>query len=274
MKCLLRNKENLAAKGVAVPGPGRYRKLLRDTFNAMKTGSADGGAPDVLLDAILDVAKADRVLLSNANFFGAPRAAMRHGILYPMAPRRMKNLCDLFPDAEIELFMALRNPASFLPHAFQQSPRADTAHFMDGVDPRMVRWSDSLLRIRQAVPQVPITVWCNEDAPLIWSRIVRDMADLSSGDVIIGAYDLLSDIITPDSFDRFSAYMAGRPDLTEPQIQRIVAAFMEKFAQDGVVEEELDMPGWTDDLVADMSRTYDEDIDRIAQMPGVRLITP
>lgn len=274
MKCLLRNKDSCAAAGVAVPGPGRYRKLLRDTFNAMKSGSADEGAPDVLLDAILDVAKADRVLLSNANFFGAPRAAMRHGILYPMAPRRMKNLCALFPDAEIELYLALRNPASFLAHAFQQSPRADTAHFMDGVDPRVVRWSDTLLRIRQAVPQVPVTIWCNEDAPLIWSEIIRDMAGLSPDAEITGAYDLLSDIITSDGFDRFSAYMAGRPDLTELQIRRIVAAFMDKFAQEGVVEEELDMPGWTEDLVEDMSQTYDEDIDRIAQMPGIRLIAP
>lgn len=29
MKCLLRNKDNFSKKGVAVPGPGKYRRLIK-----------------------------------------------------------------------------------------------------------------------------------------------------------------------------------------------------------------------------------------------------
>jgi hypothetical protein len=29
MKCLLRNKDSFSKKGVAVPGPGKYRRLIK-----------------------------------------------------------------------------------------------------------------------------------------------------------------------------------------------------------------------------------------------------
>ena len=29
MKCLLRNKNSFSKKGVAVPGPGKYRRLIK-----------------------------------------------------------------------------------------------------------------------------------------------------------------------------------------------------------------------------------------------------
>ena len=40
------------------------------------------------------------------------------------------------------------------------------------------------------------------------------------------------------------------------------------------LEEEIDLPGWTPDMVDEITEIYELDVDRIAQMPGVRLITP
>jgi hypothetical protein len=274
MKCLLRNKDIFAERGVAVPGPGRYRPLLRDTLNAMREGRVSDAAHDVLMDAILDVAQADRVLLSNAHFFGAPRIALRHGTLYPLAPERMRHLQVLFPDARIELFIALRNPASLLPHLFAHSPREDTPRFMDGVDPRLVLWSETLSKIREAAPDVPLTVWCNEDAPFVWSEVIRRMAALEADAPVIGAFDLLSDIITPDGFRRFEEYITTHDGLTEIEVRRVIAAFLEKFAIAEAVEEELDMPDWTQELVTSMTAIYDEDVARIEAMPDVTLILP
>ena len=74
MKCLLRNKEDFAKRGIAVPGPGRYRKLLREMFTALQDSPPRAEARDVLMDPFLDDQTADRVLLSHANIFGAPRA--------------------------------------------------------------------------------------------------------------------------------------------------------------------------------------------------------
>ena len=49
MKCLLRNKASFSKKGVAVPGPGKYRRLIKQTLEALKTAPGAEGARDVLL---------------------------------------------------------------------------------------------------------------------------------------------------------------------------------------------------------------------------------
>lgn len=274
MKCLLRNKEALQARGVSVPGPGRYRKLLRRALGAMADGTLADIAQEVLVDAILDGENPDRVLLSNAHFFGAPRAALRKGLLYPNAPIRLQHLMQLFPDHKLELFMAIRNPATFLPLCFEKSPRETMADFMDGVDPRALRWTDTFLRIREAVPQVPITVWCNEDAPLVWAQVVREISGLEHGDHVIGSFDLLADIMSREGMARFVSYLKGKPEMTEIQLRRVMVAFLDKFAIDDAIEEEIDLPGWTEALVSELTGIYDEDVLEVARIPGVELISP
>lgn len=83
MKYLLRNKDSFSQKGIAVPRPGKYRPLLKQTPYALRAAPAADGARDVLLDAIMDEEDVGRLLLSNAHFFGASRAAVRGGILHP-----------------------------------------------------------------------------------------------------------------------------------------------------------------------------------------------
>ena len=97
MKCLLRNKEGFAKRGIAVPGPGKYRRLLNQTFAALQKAPPSADARDVLLDAFLDDQSADRVILSHANIFGAPRACLRDGQFYIMAADRVSTLAQLFP---------------------------------------------------------------------------------------------------------------------------------------------------------------------------------
>ena len=274
MKCLLRNKSDFATRGIAVPGPGKYRKLLKDTFDALKDASPSPEAREVLLDAMLDDEKADRLILSNTHFFGAPRAAVRRGILYPMAPTRIANMRQLFPNDPLEMFLAIRNPASFLPAVFSQSPKEEFEEFLGGVDPHDIRWSDTLTLIREAAPDVQITVWCNEDTPLIWAQIIRDLAGLEPGEKIIGGFSLLSEIMSHEGMKRFRAYLKEHPDMNETQKRQIISAFLDKFALEDELEEELDLPGWTDQLVEEMTEIYDDDVIRIQDIPGVKMIMP
>jgi len=87
MKCLLRNKYSFSKKGVAVPGPGKYRRLIKQTLEVLKTAPTAEGARDILLDAIMDEEDAGRLILRNAYFFGAPRAVVRRGILHLFCSR-------------------------------------------------------------------------------------------------------------------------------------------------------------------------------------------
>ncbi len=213
-------------------------------------------------------------MLSHENFFGLSRFALSGGVLYPRAPHRLAGLARLFPEDRKTVCIGLRNPATFLPALFATSKQDDFLTFLDGTDPEMLRWSDLIERLRAAQPEIAITVWCNEDTPLIWGTIIREMAGLEEGTRITGAFDLLSDIMSDEGMRRFRSYLREHPDMTEPQKRRVIVAFLDKFAIEDAVEEELDMPGWDDDYVDMLTARYEEDVARIDAMPDVRLITP
>lgn len=274
IKCLLKNKDMLSPRGVSVPGPSRYRPLLKDAFQALQTGTPAPDSRDVLLDAILDDEVADRLILSNTHFFGSQRHALDQGLIYPHAADRLINLKQLFNFDQLEMFMAIRNPATYLPAVLENAPARRVHEVLSAVDPRDLRWSSTIERIRESVPDLPLTIWCNEDLPLIWGQVIREMAGLEISETIGGAFDFLSELMSQEGMLRFESYIRQHPDMNEMQLRRVMAAFLDKFAKDDALEEELDLPGWTDALVDELSDAYDEDVFRIQRIPGVNFITP
>jgi hypothetical protein len=274
MRCLLRNKEDFSQRGVAVPGPGKYRTLLKEALAAMQDAPAAPDAREVLLDAILDDELADRMILSHMYLFGAPRACVRNGMIYEDAPNQISRIASLFPHDEIELFMAVRNPATFLPALFANSPQIDMDAFLRGADPFDILWSDTIGAIRAAAPDITITAWCFEDMPMLWAQIIREMAGLEHGDKITGGFDLLSEIMSKEGMQRFRTYLKSHPNMTEIQKRRVMAAFLDKFAIEDQIEEELDAPGWTEETIEAMSDIYEDDMHVLARIPGVTFITP
>ena len=274
IKCMLKNVEAFGALGIAVPGPSRYRRLLRDTLQAMGDSDLSDDARSVLLDAMLDGDMPERMILSNDNFFGVPKLSVGKGVFYPGAEQKLMRLRQLFAPDRIELCLGLRDPATFVPAAFALAPDTDLAGFLDGTDPRDLRWSELLSRLQTAAHDVALTVWCNEDTPLIWAHLIREIAGLEANTKIIGGFDLLSEIMSPNGMSRFRAYLKTHPVMTEIQKRRVIAAFLDKYSLDEVIEEEVDLPGWTDDLIDQLTEIYEEDVFAIQQMPGVTLITP
>lgn len=276
LKCLLRNASDWRHEGIAIPGPSKYRQSLSLLANNLANKTPGPDAREIVLDTILaeDPDQIERLLLSHENFFAVPKLLFGGGLIYRKAEMRMRMLCDLFQGDQIEMFMGLRNPATFLPAVYAQTPHDDFATFMNGVDPAHVLWSDLLRRLRAEVPEVPITVWCNEDTPLIWGEILREMAGIELTRKIIGAFDVFSDIITQEGMKRFRAFLKENPNVNEIQKRRVMTAFLGKYAIEDAIEEELDLNGWDDDYVDMLTEIYEEDIFTISRMPGVQLITP
>ena len=274
LKSLLRNKEEFSKRGVAVPGPGKYRSLLKDCFAALEAGTPASDSRDVLWDAILDEEEADRVVLSNPHFFGSQRAALQDDILYPEAVKRMQFLQQLFPYDQIEIFMGLRNPAGFLPALLKKASPRRLRQVKKQTDPHQLRWSDLMTRLRQELPEISITTWCYEDMPLIWGQVLRDMAGIEPNEPLLGDLDLLTTIMSKEGSARLRDYLQTHDSMSEMQKRRVYAAFLDKFAMDDAIEEELDLSGWTDELVEDLTEIYDEDIFALQRIPGVTLIAP
>ena len=274
IKSILRNAGVLSGRGTHVPGPNSYRGLLRDTLNAMTKAPPAPDAGDVLLEVILDGVKADRVVLSDANFFRTAGTAIQRGVLYPAAPERMAHMARLFPDATLEIFLGLRNPATLIPILHEKSIHPDAERFWDGHTPQDVRWLDTVSDIREAVPDVPMTIWCSEDLPLIWSEVVREICGMDPQEKIIGGFDLLSAIMSKEGMERLRSYLHNHAEMTEVQKRRVISAFLDKFALDEEIEQELDMEGWDDALVEEITELYDEDVVAIGRLPGVTVLSP
>ncbi|WP_422050174.1 hypothetical protein [Shimia sp.] len=271
---LNQNKALLADHGIALPPPSTYRRQIRDTLGEMRKSVMATDFKGAVMSGMIGDTKPDRLILSNDNFFGVPRRAIRNNMLFPAAPERLRTMSSLFYGEDIEIFISIRNPATFVPALVKASPKHSIEEVTDNCDPLQLRWSDLILNVREAVPHMPVTIWCNEDTPLIWEEILREMAGLDPNTPIEGGTSLLQNIMSEEGMARLNTFLEEHPGLTEIQKRRVYAAFLDKFALEDEIEEELDLPGWTEAMVDAMSDAYDEDVFRIERIPGVTLIHP
>ncbi|SFL39511.1 hypothetical protein [Shimia haliotis] len=273
VKSLVKNAGQLAEHGVIVPEPRTYRRQIRDIMDNVDVYPIVPEHRASLLRGMIGDRLPDRVVLSNSNFFGVPRGAVRDNRMYPNAVERLRDFAKIFDQEDIEVFISIRDPATFLP-ALVKGSTEPLEVVTGGSAPTALRWSELIMRVRQALPDVPVTVWCNEDTPLIWEEVLREFAGFDPGMPINGGSDLLRTIMSTEGFKRYNSYLAQHPDMTEMQKRRVIAVFLDKFAIEDEVEEELDLPGWNEDFMNAMSDIYDEDVFMIERIPGVTLITP
>ncbi|WP_212523875.1 hypothetical protein [Actibacterium sp. MT2.3-13A] len=274
LKCLLKNRGTLAQQGIVVPSPGRYRKPLREALRGLNGNPASAEMQEMLLDAVMDEDHAARLVFSQETFLAAPARALDMNLFYHEAGEKTAALARLFPQAGCEFHIGIRNPATFIPALFARSGESDFAGFVAGIDPLSLCWSEMVARIRNATPGATLTVWCNEDTPLIWTEVLRALADHDPLTELEGSDDFLASIMSPQGLARMQDYLAGHPPLNELQRRRVVAAFLDKYALEEEIEIELDLPGWTEELVEEMTEAYEEDLFEIERMEGVRFITP
>ena len=272
LRCLLKNRASLAAEGIHVPGPTRYRNLLRDTAVALKGKTASAETQAMILEQIMEQDHADRLILSWDNFLSYPPWALR-GSLYPNAGERIRAFTRIFPEIEAEFHLSIRNPATFLPELFKRQKGKTYDEFMDGVEPLRLRWSTMIAQVRALNPNVPLTIWCDEDTPLIWPDVLQTVSGHSNAVVLDGADALLASIVSAEGMLRMTAYLAENPPISPDIRIGIVAAFLDKFADPSKIEVDVEMPGWTEALVAEMTEIYDADAAQIAQLPGLTFLT-
>lgn len=84
----------------------------------------------------------------------------------------------------------------------------------------------------------------------------------------------MGQITARDGMRRLREYMEVHPPQNEIQRRRILSAFLDKFGLDAKIEEELDLPGWSQELVDELSASYNDDMLELKRIPGVTLLTP
>ncbi|MFN3844676.1 MAG: hypothetical protein ACK4RZ_02500 [Paracoccaceae bacterium] len=272
VRCLLKNRQVLADQGIVVPGPARYRALLRDTAITLKGQPANRDTQALVLEQIMEADRADRLILSWDNFLSFPQWVLKDR-LYPAAAERIRAFTQIFPEIEAEFHLAIRNPATFLPDLFAKQRDKTYEQFMAGAQPQDLYWSEVIEDMLTNNPDVPFTVWCDEDTPLIWPEVLQAVSGHAEGTILTDRDDLLGSIMSPEGIVRMKTYMDGHPPQSIVQRRRIVSAFLDKFALPDRVEMELDLPGWTDDTIASLTASYYRDVARIRALPGVTFLS-
>ncbi len=277
LRVLLRNRALLMEQGIAVPEPDRYPDLLRAAAAVFAGRAVDAAGAERLLDGLLPDSDSDdamRLVLSFEGFLAFPRDAVTPTQLYPGAGGRVRGLATLFPQDGVEFHLAIRNPATFLPALSARRRAKGQDPLPDGFDAGALRWSELLARIRAACPQAAVTVWCDEDTPLIWHSVLRAVAGYDEGLELAHALDLASGLMSEPGAREMAGWFSRNTPRTDAARRAAIADFLGRFALPEKLEVEVDLPGWTGDTVAELSRAYEADCATIARMEGVTFLSP
>ncbi|MCC0078692.1 MAG: hypothetical protein H6899_01790 [Rhodobacter sp.] len=274
VRCLMRNRPALLAQGIAIPGPGQYRQQLRKLAFALRDQETNADTQDEILDSMIEEDEVRRVVFSSEAFLSLPKWVVSANRLYHAAEDRIGMLRHLFPEARVELFLAIRNPATFLPALCADKTSGGVEQVLKDTDPLALRWSQTLARITEAHPDLPLTVWCDEDTPLLWPEVLRAVSGHAPDSVMDGWLAWYWDLVTPTGHAAMRRWFDNNPPSDDIARRKMLAALLARFVKPEVVETEDLLPGWTEDTLEALTAVYEEDLDLIASIPGVRLLEP
>ncbi|MGJ8624079.1 MAG: hypothetical protein ACSHW1_15070 [Yoonia sp.] len=271
LKSILRNVDALLQQGIAVPGPGKYRALIRQTIQGLEGQRPAPDTREILLDAILEDDQAKRLVLTNDNFIAVPKRAFDNATFYPQAEAKIAGLCRLFPEDELSFFLSIRHPASFLQDMALRSEVPNLGSYLGAFSPLDVQWSALVYRMKRIAPHCAFYVWCTEDSPLIWEDLIRLQSGIADDTPIIGKFDVLSRIISKAGQEKLKALPSDADRIARHEA---LAQIMEENILPDKADEAIHLPELTPAMIAEMSDIYEEDIEALSNMAGVEMILP
>lgn len=273
-RTLARSRGIIEPDGIMLPHPDHFRPVIQSTLRSLAGAPAPAHVQEMVLDAIIAHDHPKRIVFSYPSFIGSPKLAIGENRFYPVATERTTRLRALFPQSEVQFFIGLCNPATFLPAIFARLGAEDFGAFLAQTDIEMLMWSELVERLQRAHPDCRLVVWANEDTPLIWPELIRSIAGVGPDYPLRGLHKFLFSLLSREGRLRLKAYMAAHPPDSIAKRRRVEAAFLERFALAEAVEEEIDHPAWTPERVALLTERYEEDLYRIERMEGVELMLP
>lgn len=274
VRSLLRSRGALLNHAVAVPPPRHYRTLLRETLSILGGATATAKMQSLLLDTLVDADAITRLVLFHENLVCIPQRAISEEGLYPMIGRRLAIIGRLFPDHEVSFQLALCNPATLVPMLALQAGPSGYETVMAGANVLRLRWLTTIRDIVQANPGIDLSLWCNEDTPLIWPEVLRGLAGVGPEVALDGDNDLLIALLTPEGWDWLQTALTEIIPTDASARRELVSQALDAHGLGENMQFDINLPGWTDDIVAQVTEAYIRDCAEIAAMPGVRFVQP
>lgn len=272
VRTLLRNREGLLKHGTEIPAPNRYYGLFGSAMTALDGGEATQDMQEILLDSLIDHEDVKRLVLSQRMFLGVPQRVISKVGLYPYGPRRVRGLSNLFPDSVVEFHLCVVHPATQVAQLVMRN-KGDYSTIMNGADPRQIRWAPAVRAMLEAAPDREFVIWAQEDLPFTWPEVLRRMAGIGPDVPLIGEDAVLADLLKPEILHDLQANMDATPDLTIRARRNLVEQALAAGGTEAAMESEVPLPGWSQDLIDELSEIYAEDLDELAAISGVEFIS-
>ncbi|WP_282602168.1 hypothetical protein [Paracoccus sp. PARArs4] len=274
LRTLQENQPQLRHARTEVVVPERHKDIFDEALQSLAGGNSTPEMEQIMLDAMLEAEDPQRVIMSTATFMGAfGRVVGREG-LYPQIGRRAAALTRLFPSARTEFFLAIRNPATLLSDVLPQFTGGDYTELMQGNQPMDLRWRDAIQRLVASVQGRRIVIWCHEDVPLIWPEIVRMVAGAGPDIPLKGGSAYVNDLLTDEGAQQLRDALSGQDQLSVSRRRAIFTNIIAQHAKPDALDQSVKLPGWTQDVVDQVTETYRADVAEIAVLPGVEFILP
>lgn len=274
VRSLLRSRAALDDKGIYVPGPRRYRSLLRETLTILGGTPASDDVEQLLLDSLIDTDGVQRMLLFHENLITLPQRAISEEGLYAALPTRLGWLRDLFPSHSVEFHLALCNPATLIPTIALRHGAQDYETITAGADPASLSWLSTIRKTLQANPGTTLTLWCNEDTPLIWPELLRSLAALPPKVALEGDLDMVEALLSEEGSVVLRDSLRDVPSLDVTTRRDKISAALESYGKPEEMAVDVSLPGWSGELISRMTARYVADCAEIAKLPGVKFIAP
>ncbi|MEO0773373.1 MAG: hypothetical protein AAFZ04_09355 [Pseudomonadota bacterium] len=256
--------------GIAVIGPKTMRRDLTPFSQLLRDGMTEevvrAGADGFLKH---HGGEADTIALMDENILGGTdrKMLMRRKKLYPWAHTRVARLLHLFEGHDVELALATRNPATFLPSCWSESLHHgrydDFDSFMTGFDATDKIWTRLVDRILTTCPSLNVTLWRYEDfgalGTSLYARLLKPGADSA---------------VTPDPDIRRAGLSQQAADWFQAQDSRDKATVQEARARFPKTGPENAFSPWSEAERAALNKSYKRDINRLADRDGVTLLIP
>ncbi len=274
VRSILRSRAALDDKGIYVPGPRRYRSLLRETLTILGGTRASEDVEQLLLDSLIDSDGVERMLLFHENLITLPQRAIAEDGLYATLASRIAWIRNLFPSHEVEFHMALCNPATLIPTIALRHGAQDYETITAGVDVSRLSWLSTIRRTLEANPDIGLTLWCNEDTPLIWPDLLRSLSALPAATAMEGDLDMADALLTDEGISALRTELLAVSSNDFAERRDKISQALESHGKPEEMAVEVSLPGWNDSLIAQLTARYLADCAEIAELPGVRFIEP
>lgn len=259
----------LAPHGVGVIGPMPIGGDILPLSGLLK-GRADPDLLRLAADGFLQkhAGDAGAVVLMNENILGslAPNMLLQDNRLYKFAPGRVKRVAQLFETHDIQIGLAIRAPDTFLISAWQENMKGHAFHafrqFLGHTDPGGLSWHRMVKRMQQALGEVPLFVWRYEDYPQVAPKVLAQcMGDAAR------AVSLRDSAANPGFSAAAIDWLAAHGTVSRETTREA----LERFPKGA------DYPAydpWTPEERALLRDSYARDCAKLAEMPGLRLLSP